>query len=234
MQTEKNTRIEKEYDEMVKAQGTKKNQTPEHKAANTLKTAQRAITKALESITGDASQKALVNVDKLAKVDVTKFANIKETETDTTSLANSTYKGSRVDIYQWQHKQLASKSKKGSGGSGPYNIGSGTALATAKKIMDWIANNANSTKAKIADEVARLIPERQYKDYIKIKDGSTPADNEKQIKTKVKTIVAVLARSEDGIKGLEKLGCKLNCRDNKYIKCVVAAPVDLEFGKDPE
>jgi len=231
--TEKNKRIEEQYDEMIKSQGTKKNQTPEYKVTSALKTAQNAINKAIDTIKADDALKQHVNLKKLEKIDVTKCSTVKkEAETDLSALIKAVYDGDRIDIVKWQLAQTRkgkSKSSTGDGNQKNYNISSATALATAKKIMEWVSNNAYSTKAKIADEVAKLIPVNEYNVYIKPKAGASNTENETQLKTKIKTIVTVLSRPVAKIDGIEGLGQKLNQEGGKYVKCVVNPPVDLEF-----
>ena len=212
-----NAEIEKEYAAMIKAEGTDKKSTPEYKVSTALKTAQKALDKAVDIVQGDNKLSALVDIDKLAKLDVQKYSKVKEEVLNTDALANKTYTGTDIAIYQWQHAQIAKPVRKSSGGgSSLFNIVSETAKPTAERIIQWVRTNANRQKKDIKKAVATLINEVEYKKYITVKDEDSKADQLKKLESKIELIVAKLSGPESNLKGIKDLGAKLTQDGGKY------------------
>ena len=216
-QASANAEIEKEYSAMIKAEGTDKKSTPEYKVTSALKTAQKALDKAVDIVKGDNKLSELVDIDKLAKLDVHKYSKVKEEVLNTDVLANKKYTGTNLHIYQWQLAQLSKPVRKSSGGaSSLFNIVSETAKPTAERIIQWVRNNEDKQKKYIKKAVAGLINEVKYKKYITVKDEDSKSDKLKKLESKVELIVAKLSGPESNLKGIKDLGAKLTQDGGKY------------------
>ena len=191
----KDQKIEQQYDEMVKSQGTKKNQTPEYKVNSTLKTAQNAIAKALATIKADHKLKELVNLSKLEKIDVTKCSNVKkDTETDSTALARAVYNGERIDIIRWQNSQLRKGAPKSSSGKATlYNIASDSCIDAANAIVAAVTKGKKKM-GEIVDDAFNSIPRDKHK---KIHKDGTPEKVKEKIKLIAGKMSGTLAKNFD-------------------------------------
>jgi len=112
---------------------------------------------------------------------------------------------------------LTVKPKKSSGKKSLFNVASGITKNATVAILDYVEKSADKTKKEISENIAKVIPEHKYSDYITKKDGEEMNARLDRLTKKLATVVGKLSAPVESAKGYEHVGNrKLMSKAGKY------------------
>ena len=219
-QTKANQETEKLFEEYNSDSGK---DSPEGKVNAALKKGQKAVDTMVNiilEIDGHANHVAIQNLE---TIDILKHSKIKNTDDIKKKLLKAKYTGSDTDIHIWQTSELRklvpSNSKSGSSSSLKqlFNVASGITKNATVAILDYVEKSADKTKKEISENIAKVIPEHKYSDYITKKEGEEMNARLDRLTKKLATVVGKLSAPEESAKGYEHVGNrKLMSKAGKY------------------